>query len=127
MNEPWVQEVQRRQAEGWDDYRAARAAAIHADHLSAIMDLAKTVGIKLIHDSGLVGLDRVVVFGDKLFARSYNTGEVDGVAVRISFNERGEVETASKRVHGVPKGDVTGEVGNAGQRLLWTLHLFSRR
>lgn len=98
-----------------------------ADHLSAIVDLAKTVGIKPIYDSGPVHPGRFVIFGDKVAARSYDAVEVDGVTVDIRFNERGEVQTASKRVHGVPKGDVTGEVGNAGQRLLWTLHLFSRR
>jgi hypothetical protein len=97
-----------------------------ADHLSAIVDLAKTVGMKLIYDSGPLASGREVEFGDKVFAAGDDL-DVHGVSVNITFNECGEVATAHKRVNGVPKGEITGEVGNAGQRLLWTLHLFSRR
>jgi hypothetical protein len=92
-----------------------------ADHLTAIRDLAKTVGIKLVYQE-----QGFVVFGDKVYADA-DSGDDMGVCVEISFNDRGEVSEAHKKVNGVPKGDVDGSVGNAGQRLLWTLHLFSRR
>jgi hypothetical protein len=97
-----------------------------ADHKSAIVDLAKTVGMQRVYDEGAS-----VILGDFTYADHYLHGNLAakhvGVSVEISFNERGEVQRAHKLVDGVTKGDVTGTVGNAGQRLLWTLHLFSRR
>jgi len=99
-----------------------------ADQYDAIRELAKTVGIQVIVDAGSNG--NVAVFADDTYADTYlNGGPNDnaGVRVDVTFNERGEVKEAHKRVDGVSKGDVSGHVGNAGQRLLWTLHLFSRR
>lgn len=96
-----------------------------ADHRSAIKDLAKTVGMEVIHEQ-----PGFTVIADSVQADEYLNGKGSkdvGVLVEIVFNERGEIKTARKRVDGVSKGDITGNVGNAGQRLLWTLHLFSRR
>lgn len=96
-----------------------------ADHKSAIVDLAKTVDMQVVYDDGTA-----VILGDDVYAGHYLTGDQHmhyGVSVAVVFNERGEVKEAHKRVDGVPKGDVTGTIGNAGQRLLWTLHQFSRR
>lgn len=99
-----------------------------ADHKSAIIDLAKTVGMQVVHDDG----DDYIVLGDDTFAEAYAAFGLDkaitGVVVEVEFNDHGEVSEAHKEVDGVNKGDVPGgRPGNAGQRLLWTLHLFSRR
>ena len=92
-----------------------------ADHKSAIVDLAKTVGINVIYSE-----NNYIELGDDVQANSSAT-ENDGVLVTVSFNDRGEVKEAHKRVNGETKGDVTGTRGNAGQRLLWTLHMFTQR
>jgi len=104
--------------------------ALVADHKSAIVDLAKTVGMQVIHDSGPALDGRLIIIADDTFAHTYLHGgpkDTDGVEVKVYFNTNGEVERAYKKVDGVLKGGGPMSNGNAGQRLLWTLHLFSRR
>lgn len=98
--------------------------------LDAVCQLANVSGLIQIHDSGPVDVGRVVVFGDQAQAREYllgarlGAGSKDvGVLVEVTFNRLGEVAKVRARVDGEPR-DISGDRGNGGERLLWTLELF---
>jgi hypothetical protein len=94
--------------------------------LDAVQQLASVSGLKPIHDSGPSYDGKLVVFADDAQAREYlhGAGSKDvGVLVEVTFNQRGEVAKVRARVDG-ERRDITGDRGNAGERLLWTLELF---
>jgi hypothetical protein len=95
--------------------------------LDAVQQLANVSGLKQIHDSGPSYDGKLVVFADEAQAREYlhGAGSKDvGVLVEVTFNHRGEVGKVRARVDCEPRCDITGDRGNGGERLLWTLELF---
>jgi len=92
----------------------------------AITDLAKAVGMQPV-----VSTDDLLIIGDEKFCqwwRDEDDSSQCGVSVLVAFNACGDVVAAHKAAaDGTPLGDVTGTYGNAGQRLLWTMHLISQR
>jgi len=92
----------------------------------AITDLAKAIGMQPV-----VSTDKLLVIGDEEFCKWWrdedDSSSQCGVSVVVTFGECGDVAAAHKVADGTPLGDVTGTYGNAGQRLLWTMHLISQR
>jgi hypothetical protein len=97
-----------------------------ADHLSAITDIAKSVDMQVVYDSGSVWGGRFVIFGDRAFADNYLNGDAGqriGTSVEVNFNDHGEITTAHRKVRG--KRVVNVNSGSPGWRLLLTLQMFT--
>jgi hypothetical protein len=95
--------------------------------LDAVQQLASVSGLTQIHDSGPGYHGKLVVFADDAQAREYlhGAGSKDvGTIVEVTFDQHGEVTTLRARVDGVARRAITGDRGNGGERLLWTLELF---
>lgn len=96
--------------------------------LDAVQQLASVSGLTQIHDSCPGNVDgKLVVFADDAQAREYlhGAGSKDvGTIVEVVFDHHGEVTKLRARVDGAPRCDITGDRGNGGERLLWTLELF---